>query len=111
MCIRDSICCRGDLFSGNAEILLSPKRSAYVYRVKLNNGNLASESWTSAFAVDANYPGSSENYSFFVDGPNNTNRYIHQTRSNSLEVLKIKEDGVGQLKDKTEGSVINYFGT
>ena len=107
----DYICCRGNLFSGNAEILLSPKRSAYLYRVKLNNGNLASESWTSAFAVDANYPGSSENYSFFVDGPNNTNRYIHQTRSNSLEVLKINEDGVGQLKDKTEGSVINYFGT
>ena len=97
--------------TGKTEVLMSPGYTPFIYRLKTENGANVGESW---FRLPDSESAGTENFSFFVDGEGNENRYIHQVRSGQYELLTLdpsKADATGDLTAFVNGEVINYLST
>ena len=97
--------------TGFTETLFSPGRTPFLYRVKLDNGANPKESWFRK-PGDESISGV-ENFSMFVDGEGNENRYIHLLRGNEWRYYELDPayaDAEGDLTDHlAKAETLNYL--
>ena len=97
--------------TGFTETLFSPGRTPFLYRVKLDKGANPKESWF-RMPGDETISGV-ENFSMFVDGEGNENRYIHLLRGNEWRYYELDPayaDAEGDLTNHlTKAETLTYL--
>ncbi len=97
--------------TGFTETLFSPGRTPFLYRVKLDKGAHPKESWFRK-PGDETISGV-ENFSMFVDGEGNENRYIHLLRGNEWRYYELDPayaDAEGDLTNHlTKAETLTYL--
>ena len=96
--------------TGFTEVLFSPGYTPFLYRAKFNSGAVIGESW---FRIPGSTTSGVENFSMFVDGEGNENRYIHLLRSNDWRYYELDpayKDGTGDLTNHlTKAESMSYL--